>query len=388
MRHIAPALILILWAASAQAADSSRDAVSSQDIERLKRQIHEETRSHVELLFDGHGETGGRNDKLGFWRVGAKLNLKRKKPGESFYLVGARTQYSTDADGLAAAGHRGAAGFQGKRAGWDTHVELGLTRFDTDATTVDGLLSVSRRPTDAARVSILASRTNVEESLLSVAGLTPIHGPFAGQHVGTVMENRVGVSGDYRLPHRLDVYGEASIGTRAGANVGSNFMRRAGGGLGWAAIAREEDRPLSLVRLSVAVDYFGFRDDRFGYGGVSLLDEAYEPLPLDALGSDGLSPEPAEGHPGVGGYFSPSRFVGTVARVDVKGRPGDAWEYRVSAFAGKQTYTGSASRGVAGITATAVYRLSDRISVPLTTLWDDYGPFRQQSVLARLVARF
>ena len=385
----APALIVLLLCGAAAADAAAQDPVSSQDIEKLKRQIYQESRSHLELIFDAHGENGGPNDELGFWRYGGRLNLKSARPGSSFYLIALRTRYSSGEDLLAAWGTRLAGGYRGKLSDdREARFEVGVTRFGGGATTVDGLASWSMKPREPARVSITASRTNVEESFLSTVGVRPVEGPFAAERVGNVMENRLAVGGDYRLPHRLDVYAELSAGTRSGNNVDSNPFWRAGGGIGWSALARDEDQPLSLVRLGVSADSFGFGDDRLGYGGASLLDRLGRRVALDRLGSDGIPPEPTEANRGVGGYFSPARFVSAVGRVDVKGRSGKRLEYRLSAFLGRQTYTGVDARRVAGVTGNLVLHLHDRLSVPLTALWDDYGPFRQQSLFARLVVRF
>lgn len=385
----APVLILVLLCGAPAAVDAAeQDPVSSQEIEKLKRQIYQESRSNLELIFDAHGENGGPNDELGFWRYGGKLNL-RSRPGSSVYVTALRTRYASGGDTLQAWGTRVAGGYRGKPFGErEVHLELGVTRFEGEATTVDGLASWSTKPREPARVRVTASRTNVEESFLSTVGMRPVEGPFAGQRVGNVMENRLAVGGDYRLPHRLDAYAELSAGTRSGSNVDSNPFWRAGGGIGWSALARAEDRPLSLVRLSVSADAFGFGDDRLGYGGASLLDRLGRRVALERLGSDGISPEPTGANRGVGGYFSPARFLSAVGRIDVKGRSGKRLDYRLSAFLGGQGYTGVDARRAAGVTGNLVLHVGNRLSIPVTALWDDYGPFRQQSLFVRLLVRF
>lgn len=381
--------IAFLLAPAAIRAQSRQDPVTSQDIQRLKRQLAQELRSSVELLFDVHGEEGGLNDRLSFWRYGARLNLLRGQPGSSVYATLSRTRYSSGEDVLQTWGTRAAGGFRKRLSERsDAQVEAGFTHFGTGATTVDGLASYTTRLIEAARLTVSASRSNVEESFLSVAGVTPVVGPFAGELVGNVMENRVSLGGDYRLPQRFDVYAEVSLGTRAGHNVDSNSFKRASAGLGWSVIAREADSSPSLVRISFAVDYFGYADDRFGYGGASLVDENFQPIPLDLLGSDGISPDVAEGHSAIGGYFSPDRFLSLTARAEMRGRSGTTLDYRLNGFVGRQTYTGVDPRLAAGVSGYVVFNLSERVSVPLTALWEDYGPFRQHLLQARLLVRF
>src|SRR5262245_362133 len=70
------------------------EPVTPGEIERLRRDIERETRSSLDLLFDGHTETGGLNDKLSFLGLGARLNLKR---GTTTWRVTARhTPYTTE----------------------------------------------------------------------------------------------------------------------------------------------------------------------------------------------------------------------------------------------------------------------------------------------------
>jgi Cellulose synthase operon protein C C-terminus (BCSC_C) len=233
-----------------------------------------------------------------------------------------------------------------------------------------------------------ASRSNVEESLLSSAGIRPVAGPFAGQLVGAVMDNRVVVGGSHGLPWKLDLFAEGGAGNRAGENVDSNFFKTASGGIGCNIVASASDQALSLVRFSYSLDYFGFANNRLGYGGASLLDQQDQPVPLSSLGGDGISPDPSSSNPGVGGYFSPERFISNTFRADLRGRPDKAFEYRLSAFVGSQSYTGASTRKAHGVSGSLVFHIGDRFSLPVTYLADNFGPFNQQTLLARLVVKF
>jgi hypothetical protein len=389
MRHVVRATsAVLLVGTSALWAQTRPQPVSPQDVEKLRRQLTQDLRSHVELTLDAHGENGGLNERLTYWRPGVTVNLLRADPTTTLHGGVQIGRYSSGESVLQCWGTRVSAGYKRKRSdGGGFQLEAGFTHFDTGASTVDGLASYTVRPVEASRLTVAAARSNVEESFLSLAGVTPVVGPFAGQRVGAVMDNRVALGGDYRLPYRLDVYAEGTLGAREGENVPSNPFKRASTGLGWSVIAREEESSPSLVRLSVALDYFGYDDDRFGYGGASLVDATFQPIPLEALGSDGISPEVAEDHAGVGGYFSPERFVSLTLRAEARGRSGSL-DYRLGGFIGRQSYTGVDPRLAAGVNAQGTFHVGDSVSVPVTVFWDNYGPFHQYALQARVLVRF
>lgn len=400
MTHSRPipwALVAGLLCASAAAqtprpkpspASPAEKPVTQKEIDDLRRELVEETRSSLEIISELHRESGDANNELDFARFGARLNVKRG-PATTFFLSGQRTPYRTRDRQFESSSTRITAGLRSRSPrNREGQAELSATRWSDGHWGVTGLAAATFWPTDALRASVTLQRTSVEESLLSVAGLHPVVGPFAGARVGSVYDNRLAASGAYRLPARLDVYAEAAIGSRSGSQVDGNSFRRAGGGIGYVAVARAEDRPLSLLRLSLSVDYFGFADDRLGYGGASFLDAAYRPVPAELLGSDGISPLPSASNPGVGGYFSPHHFVSRGVRLEVRGRPRSKVEYRASGFLGTQSFTGVSGRRAGGLFGGATFRLSDRLTLPVTVAWDDYGPFEQTSLAARLVVLF
>lgn len=373
---------------SAAVQDPPERPVSRQELEDLRRQIFQEDRSSLELVFDTHGETGDLNNKLDFLRYGARLNI-RWRPSTTLSFSAQRTPYRTRDGAFRSSATSLALGARWRASeGREWQAELAGTRFEEGDWSMTGLASVTLRPSEALRYSVTLRSVNVEESLLSVAGLRPSLGPFAGQRVGGVHDDRLVMSGAYRLPARFEVFGEASVGSRSGSEVDGNFFRQAGGGLGFAAVARPEEHTLSLFRLSLSVDYFGFDEDRLGYGGASLLDARGRPVPPERLGSDGISPIPSPTQPGVGGYFSPNRFVSRVVRVDARGRIRSSLDYDASVFLGAQSFTGSPSHRAGGVSAGLTCRISERLTLPLAYTWDDFGPFAQQSLVARLVLLF
>jgi hypothetical protein len=201
------------------------------------------------------------------------------------------------------------------------------------------------------------------------------------------MENRVVFGGSSRLPSDFDVFGEGGVGTRSGSNVPSNFFQTLGAGVGYTVLSGNGGDPLSLVHIGYELHYFGFADNRFGFGGASLLSRNGTPIPSTRLGSDLISPNPGAG-PAVGGYFSPQNFVSNIFRGEVRGGSTASLSYALSGFIGTQDYTGSSLSRTEGVSGSVTLALSERLSLPISYVLDNYGPFTQQTLFGRFVIRF
>src|SRR5215831_17999790 len=213
----------------AQQSPGPQHPVSQQEIDQLKRQIDQDTHSSVQSITDYHTESGDLNNRLDSIRYGGLLNLKLSS-STAFRLTGTQTNYLPISDVFREHGTNLTAGLQTKvTESIDAHVEGGVTRFSTDTASINALASIVYNASDQTHFYATASRTNVEESLLSTTGIRPVTGPFAGQLVGRVMENRFVVGGSSRLSGAFDVFGEGGAGNRAGSNVPSNFFRTVGG---------------------------------------------------------------------------------------------------------------------------------------------------------------
>ena len=362
--------------------------VSSNEIEELKRQISDETQSNVEVLSEYHTETGDLNNRLDFWRFGARLNYKASS-GTLFYFGGLHTPYRTRDSVVDAWGTNFTAGVKGKLSeSVSTQIEVGGTRFSTNTTTINAMGSLNFRASERSGLYVTASRSNVEESMLSAVGFRPVSGPFAGELVGRVMDNRFVVGGQTRLIGNLDLFGEGGAGIREGSNVASNFFKLASGGVGYNVFAASEEEPVSLFRVSYSANYYGFEENRLGFGGASLVTRTGRPIAPALLGSDGISPLPGATQAGIGGYFSPEHYLSNVIRADLQGRPNQGLRYRISGFVGGQNYTGSTNRLVSGFSANLTLRLNDTFSLPVGYLVDNFGPFTQQSAYVRLAVKF
>jgi Cellulose synthase operon protein C C-terminus (BCSC_C) len=376
--------------AAAQAPDNSgiQRPVRQQEIDQLKQQIDEDTRSGVEAIVDYHTETGDLNNRLDSFRYGGRLNYKFGS-SSAFQFTGTRTNYMPITSIFGQQGTNFTVGVQSKFSdSIQAHAEAGATHFSTDTTTVNALATVAYTPSDSVRVYATVSRSNVEESLLSITGVRPTLGPFAGQLVGNVMENRFVVGGSTHLDYGFDIFGEGGAGNRVGSNVPSNFFKTIGGGVGYSIVSGADTDPLSLVRAAYELNYFGYDDNRFGFGGASLLTRGGFEIAPTRIGSDGISPNVGITNPGVGGYFSPNNFVSNIVRVEAKGAYGTTLNYSGSVFLGSQNYTGSTIRLAKGLSGTVTIGLTDHLSFPITYLIDNFGPYRQQTLFARLAVKF
>jgi hypothetical protein len=390
LRTLGTLFLCLLAAGSADAQtgrDPIHDPVSPQEIERLQRQIARDTTSNLEILGEYHNETGDLNDRLNLWRYGARGNL-RLQSGSRLSIGVVRTHYVPRISDYNSSGVNVTAGFRTAPSDVsDGRFELGFTTFSTDAFTINGLAQVTRRLSDSTTLYLRGARTNIEESLLSATGLQPVLGPFAGELTGAVMENRFTGGVVYRLPYEADVFGEGSLGNRHGSNVESNFFSDARAGAGINLLTGAPGDPVTLARASYELHYFGFADDRSGFGGVSMESRRGLPVPPSALGGDGISPVPTGTNAGVGGYFSPGYFISNVGRVEVQGNTSNL-EYRLAGFLGSQVYTNEELRVVSGVSAVAEFLLNDRLTLPVSYYLDNLGPFVQQSIVGTLRIAF
>jgi hypothetical protein len=377
-----------LPAAAQNGPDPLQDPVSPQEIERLRRQITRESRSSAEMLGEFRHESGDVNNRLNLARYGARVNL-RLPQGAIFSAGVVRTHYLSQLVPFNSSGTNFTVGLRSTAS--DTaagRIELGLTTFSTGAVSVNGAGDLSRRLTERATLTIGATRTNVEESLLSAAGLRPAAGPFATQLAGVVMDNRFTGGWRYRWPADAEVLVEGGFGNRHGSNIASNAYRHFHAGAGVNLVNEPLDAAVTLLRAGYDFQYFGFSADRLGFGGVSLQNRRGQLVAPSALGADGISPLPTATRPGVGGYFSPPHFASHTGRVDIQGIAGTSVEYRISGFLGFQRYPGVEARLVNGLSAAAEFPLSERWSLPVRFHRDNFGPFTQQSIGASLRVAF
>lgn len=363
-RHLCSFVIAgLLAAAPGIAGENSEDSathrpVSSREIEQLNLQIASASRSSVEALGEYHTETGDVNERLDFWRYGGRFNY-RHTAATLLYLRAVGTDYMTIGHLRDARGLNFTGGLQHKLSeATSAQFEIGATHFSTGASTVNATGTLRHQISDGLEFHLTGSRANVEETLLSAAGVKAAAGPHAGQLVGLVMDNRGTAGVHYQATRQLDFSAEGGLGLFDGRNVETNFVKAAGAGAGYNLLATPEDSVINLVRASYSLDYFGFDKDLSGFA----LQRA-------------------------GGYFSPAAYVSNVARIELRGRPHPRLEYGVAGFLGAQDYTNSPVRQARGVAASMTAHFGERFSLPVTYVRDNFGPFTQQSLMFRLVAR-
>jgi hypothetical protein len=367
--------------------NTAQNPVSQRDIDRLRRQIEDEDRSNLDISHQYHTETGDLNTRLDYLRFGLRANVV-SRPGSLIHIGVTQTLYHSIDGFLTEWGTNLSGGYRGQTSEkLKVEAELGLSRFSTDTTTLTGSVSIEARQSDRWTTGITVSRGNVEESLLSVAGIRPSMGPFAGQLVGRVMDDRVAGKVNFQPLPKLEFFGKGGVGRRKGLHVDSNFFSHVDGGAAYNIVSRSEDEPLTFLRASYIAQYYGFADDRSGFGAVSLLTDRGAPVPLSEIGGDGISPNPSGNHAGVGGYFSPGHFVSAVLRADLRGRITPEAAYEAAVFIGSQSFTGAPRHKAGGISGTLSFRLTDRYALPVTFMRETFGPFTIQSLNARLVVR-
>src|SRR5262249_55044189 len=145
MRRFLAVIVAVMFAFSGRAAAQAQDnsgvqrPVRQQEIDRLKRQIDEDTRSDVDAIIDYHTETGDLNNRLDSFRYGGRLNLKLGS-SSALQLTGTRTNYMPILSVFNEQGTNFTAGIQSKLSEYiDTHLEAGATRFSTDTTSINAL---------------------------------------------------------------------------------------------------------------------------------------------------------------------------------------------------------------------------------------------------------
>jgi len=392
-RVVIGGICLILMAGSCAAQVATTDPsingpVNQTDVERLKQEIAEEDRSSVAPISEYHSESGDLNNRLDYWRWGGRMDVK-VGAGSALFFSSTRSQYMTSSRFYDGAGTNFTAGLTTHLSDTTTgRLEGGATQFNTGSTTINAAGGVTFNPLPKASLYLKGSRSNVEESLLSATGLRPVTGPFAGRLVGQVMDNRGVAGGSYTLFTNFDVVGEGGFGIRTGSNVEPNPFRMARAGAGYNLLTEPADQEgMTLVRVGYEMNYFGFDKDLFGFGGASLETSGGLPVAPALLGSDMTSPVATPGNAGLGGYFSPQFYLSNTARLEVRGNDGRL-HYVLAGFAGAQTYTGTGNRLVAGASGTLRLALGNNLSLPITYVVDNYGPFTEQSVQVRLLVKF
>lgn len=213
---------------------------------------------------------------------------------------------------------------------------IGVEDFSNNGMIVLGTALLKAYPNDIVSCTSGYIRSLDEiDSYMSAAGVVPTVGPFANQLVGRIIDNKFVVANlAFKLPKKFYSYVGFNIGYKYGSNSPPNLYREIPAGFGKVIYSAPEKKHINQILSGYDLYYTAYNQDRSGFGGANLNN-----VPV---GSDGGSPNPSPGNPGVGGYFSPTFFIANKFPITIKGSFGNTkLKYVVSGFAGIQTFQGA-----------------------------------------------
>lgn len=233
------------------------------------------------------------------------------------------------------------------------------------------------------------------DSYMSAAGVVPTTGPFAGQLVGRIIDNKFVSDFAFKLPYKFYAYGGFRLGYKYGSNSPPNTYSEIPAGFGKVFYSGKETNAINQILLGYDCYYTAYGVDRSGFGGANLL---YSPV-----GSDGQNPEPTPGAAGVGGYFSPTFFLANKFPITIKGSFKETkLKYAISAFWGLQTIQGQIGLlGLSNLTPGTIvsyqyfgysaglrYNEKGRVSLALDYIFNNYMTVAQHLFKVSLLFRF
>lgn len=213
---------------------------------------------------------------------------------------------------------------------------IGVEDFTNNGMIILGNAIVKAYPNDIVSCTSGYIRSLDEiDSYMSAAGVVPTVGPFANQLVGRIIDNKFVVANlAFKLPKKFYSYGGFNIGYKYGSNSPPNLYKEVPVGFGKVIYSAPEKKHINQVLFGYDLYYTAYNQDRSGFGGANLNNTP--------VGSDGGSPTPSPGNPGVGGYFSPTFFIANKFPMTIKGSfKNTKLKYVVSGFIGVQTIQGS-----------------------------------------------
>ncbi len=221
-------------------------------------------------------------------------------------------------------------------------------------------------------------RRNIEETFLSTAGIIPEAGPFRGQLVGQVVDNKYNLLGyKLKLPYNFYNYGDVSIGFRDGKNMSAAFYKEAIAGVGNVLYSRPEGQLVDLVMGEYTMYYTGFDHNHLGFGGASLN--------TSPIGSGGPSPFVS---PLVGGYFSPKNLLSHKMALHLRGRIDPIrTKYQIGGFVGLQASTNEGTDFINGVSAKLTINEEGPLGLALIYMMEDYHVIRKHDFIVNLIMR-
>lgn len=366
----------------------------------LKAEIQMVTRPAIEPIYDFYymNPNNGNLNAGKYQKAGANLYYYLK-PNMRLVATGNTTQYSNLNNLVSTLGTLGSIGLEGKPTNHISYKSaIGFDAFSDDGANnlILGNAIVKASPNDVVTFTGGYIRSLDEiDSYMSAAGVVPTVGPFANQLVGRIVDNKYVMAVAFKLPHKFYAYGGMNFGNKYGSNSPSNFYKEIPAGFGKVVYSAKEERHINQALLGYDFYYTGYNEDMSGFGGANLN---YNPV-----GSDGQSPSPSSGFPGVGGYFSPTFFIANKFPITLKGAfRKTKLKYILSAFVGTQTMEGQvgllgpSGGGPSNIVTTLYYGYSlglrynekGRYSIGLDYIFNNYMSVAQHLLKASVLIRF
>ncbi len=260
-----------------------------------------------------------------------------------------------------------------------TDNEFGLKFFNTG----DGLIEAKSlwdiHVNDTVKLHFGYERFNIEETLLSTAGIKPATGPFAGMLVGQAVNNKFKLFGyTLRFPYDWFSYGSYSLGNISGINIADNSYSEGVIGLGKVLYTRPEGRLLDLIMPEYTFYYTGYDKNLLGFGGASLNS--------NPVGSSGISPFTS---PLVGGYFSPEYLIsnqialhlrGTIKKLNTK--------YYLIGFTGLQNVANNSMDITWGARIKLTYNEEGPFGLAISYGIQDYDVIMKHYIMAQVLTRW
>lgn len=305
-----------------------------ENAKELEKEILMQIRPAVEPIYNLYRMTGNANAGK-YQKGGANTNFY-PRPNLKAIISILTTEYKNVTNIVATNGTLYSVGMEGRPHNKMSYkTAIGIDKFSNNGDLLLGESTVKLYPNDVLTWTSGYIRSLDEiDSYMSAAGVIPTTGPFANQLVGRIIDNKfiVGNIG-LKLPRKFYAYAAFNMGNKYGYNSPQNSYCEIPAGFGKVVHSAAEDKRLNQALVAYDFYYTAYASDRSGFGGANLN---YNPV-----GSDGGSPIPTTGNPGVGGYFSPTLFIANKIPVTIKGTFKKInTKYSLMVFGGTQTIRG------------------------------------------------